>query len=191
LKLPIDGVLHRGARGRARDRPAAAAGVRAHCPGRICRAQGDYRGAVDAYEQALARFDATRDLHNRHDTLVNIARVCVASGKLNRAKETLASAIRLVREMGTMYRGHFALEVSPRFAAARGDGQAAALMQGASDTAVDKMGGMRVVRRSDRRAVAGSSGRRARCRAHAAACAAGRATSLEVAPDQALRWLDA
>jgi len=67
-----------------------------------------------------------------------------ASGKLNRAKETLASAIRLVREMGTMYRGHFALEVSSRLAAARGDGQAAALMHGASDAAVDKMGGMRV-----------------------------------------------
>jgi tetratricopeptide (TPR) repeat protein len=69
--------------------------------GGVCRAQGDYRGAVDAYEQALALFDATHDLHNRHNTLVNIARLR-CNRRAHRANDTLASAIRLVGEMGTM-----------------------------------------------------------------------------------------
>jgi len=160
--------------------------------GGVCRAQGDYRGAVDAYEQALALFDATHDLHNRHNTLVNLARVCVATGALDRANDTLASAIRLVGEMGTMYRGHFALEVASRLAAARGDWRAAALMQGASDAAVDKMGGMRAwfddpILESLQARPAVELG----ADAHAAACAEGRAMSLEVALDHALRWIDA
>jgi hypothetical protein len=49
----------------------------------------------------------------------------------------------LIAEMGTLYRGHFALEAASRLAAALEDWEAAARLQGASDAAVDAVGGTR------------------------------------------------
>ena len=50
---------------------------------------------------------------------------------------------RLIGEMGTLYRGHFALEATSRLAAACAHWSLAARLQGASDAVVDRMGGTR------------------------------------------------
>jgi len=111
--------------------------------GGISRARGDFDAAAQAYEAALALFDEKMDWNNRHNALVDIARASIACGKLDRARETLVAAIRLVGEMGAMYRGHFSLDATSRLAAASGDCLLAARLQGASDAAVDRMGGTR------------------------------------------------
>ena len=91
-----------------------------------------------------------------------------------------------------MYRGHFALEVAARLAAARRDWPLAVRFQGAADVAVDKMGGMRtwfddpVLKTLQAQPAAMLD-----ARAYDAAYAEGRATSLEQALGNALAWLDA
>jgi len=111
--------------------------------GAICRAQGHFEAAAQAFEQALTVFDSGQDLHNRYNALVDVARASIALGARDRARETLAAAIRLVGDMGTTYRGHFALEAAARLAAACEDWRLAARLQGASDAVVDRMGGTR------------------------------------------------
>jgi hypothetical protein len=151
-----------------------------------------FSGAVDAYEQALPLFDATHDLHNRHNTLVNIARVCIATGELARSSDSLVSAIRLVGEMGTMYRGYFALEVTARLATARRVWPLAVWFQGAADVAVDKMGGMRTWFDDPvLKALQAQPAAMLDASAYDAAYAEGRAMSLEEALGNALAWLDA
>jgi len=100
------------------------------------------------------------------------------------------AAIRLVDRMGTMYRGHFALEVTSRLAAASGDWPHAARFQGASDAVVDSMGGQRTwfddpVLRALNDEVALKLGRDA----YAAAYGDGRALSMAAALSEAASWL--
>jgi non-specific serine/threonine protein kinase len=159
--------------------------------GGVCRVIGDFPAAVEAYEQALLLFEKAHDLHNLHNVLVNIARVSIARGALDRARETLAAAIRLVTEMGTLYRGHFALDATSRLAAAQDNWFAAARFQGASDAAVDKVGGVRTSfddpilasLSSKPRAVLGSE-------AYDFAYERGRELSLEAALGEARVWLN-
>ena len=159
--------------------------------GGVCRAQGNFDAAAKAYEQALALFEAGKDLHNRHNALVDVARVAIARGTLGRAREALAAAIRLVGEMGTMYRGHFALEATSRLAAACEDWLVAARLQGASDAAVDKMGGTRtwfddpiLASLHEKPAAMLGAG------AYASAYDQGRGLALEEALGEAAAWLD-
>jgi len=111
--------------------------------GAVCRATGDLAGSADAYEHALRLFDGEQDLNNRHNALIDIARVSVSSGAIHRAREALVAAIQLVSSTGTMYRGHFALEAASLLAAAGEEWRRAASFQGAADAAVDKVGGLR------------------------------------------------
>jgi predicted ATPase/DNA-binding winged helix-turn-helix (wHTH) protein len=110
--------------------------------GAVCRAEGNLRGAAEAYERALGLF-AGADLNNQHNALVDIARCAIGLGMLTRAREALTAALVLIGRTGMLYRGHFALEVTSRLAAASGDWLTAARFQGASDAAVDKVGGTR------------------------------------------------
>lgn len=159
--------------------------------GGISRARGDFDGAAQAYEDALALFDQKMDLNNRHNALVDIARASIARGRLGRARETLAAAIRLVGEMGAMYRGHFSLEASSRLAAANGDYLLAARLQGASDAAVDAMGGTRTwFDDSILSALHEKPGTELGAEAFAAAYGSGRALALEAALAEAAGWLD-
>ena len=112
--------------------------------GGVCRAEGNFEVAAQAFEQALKLFDLEQDLNNRYNALVNVARTSIALGARDRARETLAAALRMVGEMGTIYRGHFALEATARLAAACEDWLLAARLQGAAEAAVDKMGGTRI-----------------------------------------------
>lgn len=111
--------------------------------GHACRARDDFDAALDAFEKALSLFESGQDFNNIHNALLHVARASIASGKFDRARETLARAIRLVGEMGTSYRGHFALDACARLAAAQGDFLRAARLQGASDAAMEKVGGKR------------------------------------------------
>ena len=159
--------------------------------GGICRARGDFDAAARAYEEALALFDQKKDLNNRYNTLVDIARASIARGRFGRARETLAAAIQLIGAMGTLYRGHFALEATSRLAAARGDYHLAARLQGASDAAVDQMGATRTW--FDDPLLASlheKPGAMLGSEAHAAAYGQGRELVLEAALAEAAAWLD-
>jgi non-specific serine/threonine protein kinase len=159
--------------------------------GGVCRAQGNFDAAARAYEQALTLFEAGRDPHNRHNALVDVARVAIARGTLGRAREALAAAIRLVGELGTMYRGHFSLEATSRLAAACEEWLVAARLQGASDAAVDKMGGTRTW--FDDPILASLHERPAALlgpEAYASAYDQGRGLALEVALGEAAAWLE-
>ena len=158
--------------------------------GGVCRAEGDFEAAARAFESALALFVRGQDLNNRYNALVDVARVSIARGALARARDTLGTAIALIDEMGTMYRGHFALEAAARLAAACADWPRAARLQGASDSAVDAAGGTRTW--FDDRALAALHAQPAAMLApdvHAAAYAAGRALPLEAALPEAAAWL--
>jgi predicted aminopeptidase len=94
--------------------------------------------------------------------------------------------------MGTMYRGHFALEVAARLAAARRDWPLAVRFQGAADVAVDNMGGMRTWFDDPvLKALQAQPAAMLDTSAYDAAYAEGRAMSLEQALGNALAWLDA
>jgi hypothetical protein len=158
--------------------------------GAVCRAEGDFKAAAHAYEEALLLFGGGQDLHNRHNVLVDIARVSVALGTLGRARGTLVAAIQLIGEMGAAYRGHYALDAASRLAAAAQDWPIAARFQGASDAAVDKMGGTRTwfddailaQLHEQPRAMLGAA-------AYDAIYDSGRGLMLEQALDEALAWL--
>ncbi|MEO8132588.1 MAG: winged helix-turn-helix domain-containing protein [Betaproteobacteria bacterium] len=158
--------------------------------GAVCRAEGNFQAAAEAYEQALPLFGGAQDLNNRHNVLVDIARVSVALGAFARARETLVAAIVLIGEMGAMYRGHYALDAASRLAAAAEDWQTAARFQGASDAAVDKMGGTRTwfddavlaSLREKPRAVLGAT-------IYASIYDLGRGLALDAALEEALAWL--
>ena len=91
-----------------------------------------------------------------------------------------------------MYRGHFALEVAARLAAARRDWPLAVRFQGADDVAVDKMGGMRTWFDDPvLKALQAQPAAMLDASAYDAAYAEGRAMSLEQALGNALAWLDA
>jgi hypothetical protein len=127
-------------------------------------------------------------LHNQHNALLNIARAPRAR-RLARTRETLAAAIHLVGEMGTMYRGHSALEVASRLAAAQGDWRDAARFQGAADATVARMGGVQAwfddpVRIAERQTPAELGDE-----AYQAAHDGGRGLPLEAALDEARNWL--
>lgn len=159
--------------------------------GGICRARGDFDAAALAYEAALALFDEKNDLNNKHNTLVDIARVSIARGQFARARETLAAAIRLIGAMGTQYRGHYVLDASSRLAAASGDYRLAARLQGASDAAVDRMGATRTLFDDSLLAsLHDKPGRMLGPEAHAAAHGRGRELTLEAALGEAAAWLD-
>ncbi|MEO8304543.1 MAG: winged helix-turn-helix domain-containing protein [Betaproteobacteria bacterium] len=160
--------------------------------GGVFRAQGDFDNAAHAYERALALFDDEQDVHNRYNALVNVARVSVARGDQGRARRALATAIDLAMNMGTTYRGHFALDATSRLAAACGSWEPAASFQGASDAAVDMAGGVRnwfddsvlAALQGKPRAMLGADG-------YALAYERGRTLNLATALAEALAWLDA
>jgi predicted ATPase/DNA-binding winged helix-turn-helix (wHTH) protein len=158
--------------------------------GGVCRAEGDFEAAARAFESALELFERGQDLNNRYNALVDVARVSIARGALERARDTVGTAIALIDEMGTTYRGHFALEAAARLASARADWTRAARLQGASDSAVDAAGGTRTW--FDDRVLAALHAKPAAmlaADAHTAAYDAGRALPLETALAEASAWL--
>ncbi len=157
--------------------------------GGVCRAEGDFEGAARAFEAALALFTQVQDANNRYNALVDVARVSIARGALPRAREALAVAIAFVADMGTPYRGHFALEATARLASACADWRRAARLQGASDSAVDAAGGTRTW--FDDRVLASLHAKPAQmldADAHAAAYDEGRALPLATALAEASAW---
>lgn len=158
--------------------------------GGVCRAEGDLEGAAGAFESALALFTEVEDANNRYNALVDVARVAIAGGALPRARETLALALAFVAEMGTPYRGHFALEAAARLASACADWRRAARLQGASDAAVDAAGGIRSW--FDDRVLAALHAKPAQmlaADAHAEAYGEGRALPLAAALAEASAWI--
>ena len=157
--------------------------------GGVCRAEGDFDASARAFESALALFDRGQDLNNRYNALVDVARVSIARGAHVRARDTLGRAIGLLGEMGTTYRGHYALDAAARLASACADWQRAARLQGASDSAVDAAGGTRTW--FDDRVLASLHAQPAAmldADAHAAAYDAGRGLPLETALAETSAW---
>jgi len=110
--------------------------------GEVLRAQGDLDAAASAYEQALTLF-GDEDPVNRSFALRDIARVAIAQGKLNRARQALAASIRIGMEVGAQYAGQRDLEAASLLAAVSEDWKRAARLQGAANSAADAMGGVR------------------------------------------------
>jgi predicted ATPase len=110
--------------------------------GEARRAQGDFDGAAEAYEQALPLL-GDDDQVNKAFALRDIARVSIARGALGRARETLAQSIQIGREVGARYSEQRDLEAASLLVAACDDWECAARLQGAADTAADAMGGVR------------------------------------------------
>jgi non-specific serine/threonine protein kinase len=110
--------------------------------GEVRRAQGDFDAAAEAYEQALPLL-GDEDRVNRAFALRDIARVAIARGALDRAREALAQSIRMGMEVGGRYSQQRDLEAASLLVAASGDWKRAARLQGAANSAADAMGGVR------------------------------------------------
>ena len=156
--------------------------------GQIFRACGDPSSAMQAYSQAIDRL--TRDPWNANANLRELALVLVERGELQRAAALLAQVVRDGMDIGSAY-GHPADSwVAARLAAALGEWERAARLQGSSDAAVHKMGAT-----FNGRDDAISAALRERPRAmlgaqtYTAAYRAGRALPVETAVAELLEWL--
>lgn len=155
----------------------------------IFRMQGDLASAAATLEEALL---VAREENVDHmlTIRIDIARVAVLRGDLERAAHALAESVRLLADTTSGYRTAMAIDVASLLAAARGDWTRAARLQGAFDTIVREMGGLRnpyddqaaaTLRRKPRDALGDAT--------YDAIYETGRGLSLEAALADALHWV--
>jgi predicted ATPase/DNA-binding winged helix-turn-helix (wHTH) protein len=106
----------------------------------ICRMHDRIDAAADALEQALS-LTTGDNLEELHVILSDRARVSIARGLPQQAGTSLIGAIRLLPDMDSEYRTMIALDVASLLAAACGDWQRAASLQGTFETTLRRMGG--------------------------------------------------
>jgi non-specific serine/threonine protein kinase len=156
----------------------------------IHRMATDFDAAAAALQQALT-VDVGGDIEHLHIIHVDLARVRIAGGSLERAHASLVEALRLLGEMDSPYRTTVALDVASLLAAARGDFTRAARLQGTCETSLDRMGGLRnpyddaVVTQLRERVRA-----ELRAESYATACDAGRTISTNEALRETIAWLE-
>jgi len=110
--------------------------------GEVLRAQGRFADALEAQEAALRAHGERRDV-NLPARLRDVARAAIALGDLERARETLTQAMRVLSELRMRHYASWYIQVVSRLAAACTQWNVAARLQGAADAIIDKRGGVR------------------------------------------------
>jgi len=110
--------------------------------GEVLRAQGRFADALEAQEAALRAHGERRDV-NLPARLRDVARAAIALGDLERARETLTQAMRVLSELRMRHYASWYIQVVSRLAAACTEWNVAARLQGAADAIIDKRGGVR------------------------------------------------
>jgi tetratricopeptide (TPR) repeat protein len=108
----------------------------------ICRMHGDLEEAATAIERALSLSDRS-NFEELHVTFIDRARIFIAQGRMMPALQSLIEAMRLLPGMASRYRMTMALDVASLLAAAYGDWQRAARLQGTFETTLGTMGGFK------------------------------------------------